>query len=146
VLDEFTVPSEFGNERLAMERVVDATRALGLPAARVDRLRTAVAEATMNAMEHGNQYQASAPVTVSVQASPSALVVSVGDQGGDRPIVEGDAPDLAAKLAGTQSPRGWGLFLIKKMVDDLRVTTDGRHHVVELVLHLGGTNNGGESP
>jgi serine phosphatase RsbU (regulator of sigma subunit)/anti-sigma regulatory factor (Ser/Thr protein kinase) len=146
LLDEFTVPSEFGNERLVMQRVADATRELGLPVGRLDRLRTAVAEATMNAMEHGNRYQASVPVTVRVRASPSALVVSVADQGGDRLIVEGEAPDLAAKLAGTQSPRGWGLFLIKNMVDDLRVTTDGRDHVVELVLHLGGTYNGDESP
>ncbi|MBK6434003.1 hypothetical protein [Candidatus Amarolinea dominans] len=46
-------------------------------------------------------------------------------------------PDLEAKLAGLQSPRGWGLFLIRSMVDDMRVTEDGVHHTVELIMNLG---------
>jgi serine phosphatase RsbU (regulator of sigma subunit)/anti-sigma regulatory factor (Ser/Thr protein kinase) len=145
LLDKFTVPSEFGNERLVMERVAHACRELDLPPIRLDRLRTAVGEATMNAIEHGNRYQSGLPVTVRVRASSRELVVSMADQGGDRPIVAGQPPDLEAKLAGIQSPRGWGLFLIKNMVDDLRMTTDGRNHVVELILHLGGTGNGDKS-
>ena len=44
--------------------------------------------------------------------------------------------DLTAKLAGQQSPRGWGLFLIQNMVDEMHVTTDDVHHTVELVIHL----------
>ena len=44
-------------------------------------------------------------------------------------------PDLDAKLAGMQSPRGWGLFLIRNMVDELHTTTDEVHHTVELVMH-----------
>ena len=38
---------------------------------------------------------------------------------------EAEAPDLEAKLAGEQKPRGWGLFLIQNMVDDVRVASDG---------------------
>jgi hypothetical protein len=51
-------------------------------------------------------------------------------------------PDLEAKLAGMQSPRGWGLFLIQNMVDEMNVTGDEHHHTVELILHLDGRAEG----
>ena len=54
-------------------------------------------------------------------------------------------PDLEAKLEGLQRPRGWGLFLIEKMVDEARVTSDGRATTpLELVLRLEGDDDGDE--
>ena len=38
---------------------------------------------------------------------------------------DAEAPDIERKLAGEQKPRGWGLFLIKNMVDSMDVTSDG---------------------
>jgi serine phosphatase RsbU (regulator of sigma subunit)/anti-sigma regulatory factor (Ser/Thr protein kinase) len=137
LLAEFEVPSVQGNERLALERVAGLVAPLGLPAARVRRLETAVAEATMNAMEHGNSYRADRPVTVRVYGEPRQVRVEVADLGGDRPAPgETEVPDLEAKLAGLQRPRGWGLFLIKNMVDEARETSVGERHVVELVMHF----------
>jgi serine phosphatase RsbU (regulator of sigma subunit)/anti-sigma regulatory factor (Ser/Thr protein kinase) len=143
-LAEFDVASERGNERVAMERVAEAIVAMDLPPARLERLKTAVAEATMNAMEHGNGYRPEVPVTIKVLASDAALSVRITDRGGGRPIPEAEVPDLDAKLAGEQSPRGWGLFLIKNMVDDVHVTSDDTHHTVELVLDLKGAGHDAE--
>lgn len=137
-LAEFAVPSEVGNERLAMNRVADAVQEMGLSSARLERLKTAVAEATLNAMEHGNKYRAELLVTIRVRASKRVLSVSVIDQGGGRAIPSPKTPDLEAKLAGLQSPRGWGLFLIKNLVDEMHVKSDDNHHTVELILNLGG--------
>lgn len=146
VLTEFEVASAPGNERIAIEGVTEAVSGLGLPAARLERLRTAVGEATMNAMEHGNQSRSELQVGVRVVASADDLVVRITDHGGGMPIPEASTPDLEAKLAGEQSPRGWGLFLIKNMVDDLRTSSDEDHHVVELVMRLpdveGGSDHG----
>ena len=52
-------------------------------------------------------------------------------------------PDLEAKLEGLQSPRGWGLFLIKNMVDEMHITSDVVHHTIELVMHLEGDDDAG---
>ena len=60
------MPSEPGNEHPAMERVAEAVKELGLPAQRLERLKTAVAEATMNAMEHGSRYRSEVPVVIQV--------------------------------------------------------------------------------
>ena len=58
-LADFSVPSEPGNERLAMETVAESARGLGFSGENLERLKTAVGEATMNAMEHGTSWCAS---------------------------------------------------------------------------------------
>lgn len=141
MLAEFELPSEPGNERRAMEDVAQIVQELPLSDARLEKLKTAVAEATMNAMEHGNKYRAEVPVQIQVMTVGGALAVRITDRGGGLPIPEAEQPDLEAKLAGVQSPRGWGLFLIESMVDELNVLTDDVHHTVELIMHL---EQGGE--
>ena len=142
VLDEFELPSEPGNERRAIERVERAVRGLGLDPARLERLKTAVGEATMNAMEHGNEYRPDRPVSIRVVHSPDSLRVQVTDLGEATDIPERETPDLEAKLAGRQRPRGWGVFLIEKLVDEARVTGGAGAHTLELVLRLGGGDDG----
>jgi serine phosphatase RsbU (regulator of sigma subunit)/anti-sigma regulatory factor (Ser/Thr protein kinase) len=134
----FQVASEPGNEKQVSERVAEAVAPLALEPARLEQLKTAVSEAAMNAIEHGNEARAELPVDVSVRVSGGELVVAITDHGGDREIPEAEEPDLEAKLEGLQKPRGWGLFLIKNMVDDVRISSDGTHHTVELVLRLEG--------
>ena len=127
-----------------MKRVVAAVRELNLSGRRLERLETAVAEATMNAMEHGNNYRSEVPVTIQVLASETALVVRVTDEGGGAPIPEPESPDLEAKLTSQQAPRGWGLFLIRNMVDEMHITGGEVHHTVELILRLKGEDLAGK--
>ena len=75
--------------------------------------------------------------------------MTITDQGGDRDDGSGEAsetPDLLEKLEGRQRPRGWGLFLIEKMVDDMQVETEGRRHTVRLTVQARrpGTDEEGE--
>jgi serine phosphatase RsbU (regulator of sigma subunit)/anti-sigma regulatory factor (Ser/Thr protein kinase) len=140
-LDEWTTPSQPGNERLVMERVAEVVRSLHLSSQQLERLKTAVAEAAMNAMEHGNHYQADVPTAIQVLASRTALAIRIRDQGGHEAIPETAAPDLDAKLAELQSPRGWGLFLIKNMVDEMHVTGDETHHTIELIMYPAGESH-----
>ncbi len=142
-LAELSVPSEPGNERRAMEEVAGTVEGLGLPDRTLERLKTAVAEATMNAMEHGNRYREEVPVLIEVSASDAELSVKITDEGAGPPAFDPQTPDLKAKLDGEQTPRGWGLFLIKSMVDEMNVTGDERHHTVELILRLNGRAEGG---
>jgi serine phosphatase RsbU (regulator of sigma subunit)/anti-sigma regulatory factor (Ser/Thr protein kinase) len=135
-LAAFEVASEPGTERQAIDQVAEAVAGLGLDDARLERLKTAVGEATMNAIEHGNQNRPELPVEVSVAADDAQVTVRITDQGGERPLPEVETPDIEAKLAGLQTPRGWGLFLIQNMVDELRTTVDEQHHTIELVMHL----------
>jgi anti-sigma regulatory factor (Ser/Thr protein kinase) len=143
-LAELSIPSEPGNERRATEEVAKAVSGLGLPERTLERLKTAVAEATMNAMEHGNHYRAEVPVKIQVWLLEECLLVRIIDRGsGPPPSPNAQMPDLEAKLEGMQTPRGWGLFLIKNMVDDMRVSGNPEHHTVELVTYLKGDDDAG---
>ncbi|HEX6287493.1 MAG TPA: ATP-binding protein, partial [Acidimicrobiia bacterium] len=134
LLTTFTVPSAEGNERVAIEKVAEAVGPLGLSTSRVEKLKTAVGETVMNAIEHGNENNPNLEVTVAVSATSDVVRVTVTDMGGDKEIPEAVVPDLEAKLAGEQTPRGWGLFLIGQMVDEVNTARENGHHIVELVM------------
>ena len=152
-LAAFELPSEPGNERLALARVAESVRGLGLPDSRLDKLKTAVAEATMNAIEHGNKNRAEIPVEVEVTLDGDEIIVAISDQGGEAfaatasaeafaATASAEEPDLLKKLDGGQSPRGWGLFLIRNMVDAMDVTTNGQRHTIWLTMRTGGAAHG----
>ncbi|MBV9793577.1 MAG: ATP-binding protein [Actinobacteria bacterium] len=138
-LAAFAVASEPGNERLALDQVAAAVASSGLTPARLERLKTAVAEATMNAIEHGNLGQPDVPVDVEVIQDGADIIVAITDLGGEhQPAGPAEEPDLALKLDGVQRARGWGLFLIRNMVDGMQVRTDGQRHTVELTMRSEG--------
>ena len=142
VLARFELPSEPGNERDAIARVELAVAGLELGTRRLERLKTAVGEATMNAIEHGNENVAEVPVAIRVLHSPGRLRVQVTDRSDAGELAPAEVPDLEAKLAGLQRPRGWGLFLIESMVDETRVSSGAGGHTLELILHLEGDTDG----
>ncbi len=135
-LARFEIRSETGNEREAVRLLEAATAHLGLNGDQRSRLGTAVAETTMNAIEHGNGLDAQKPVGVVVISHPSAVEVRITDLGGTRPDIDPVEPDLELKLAGLQTPRGWGLFLVENMVDSVTHEVDGPLHTVRLTLNL----------
>ncbi len=141
VLLELSLPGETGNERVAMDRVADAVAGLGIAPPRLEQLKTAVSEATMNAIEYGSQNDPSIPVDIVVTVEGDDLLVRITDRGLGGPLGESEEPDIEKKLAGEQKPRGWGLFLIKHMVDAMEVETHGTGQTVTLTLHLEGAGD-----
>ena len=141
VLLRASLPGERGNERVAMDQVAAAVAELGIAPDRVERLKTAVSEAAMNAIEYGSQNDPTIPVDIAVDVDGDDLVVRITDRGLSGPIGSAEEPDLEKKLAGDQKPRGWGLFLIKHMVDAMEVTSHGTGQTVALTLHLKGAGD-----
>jgi anti-sigma regulatory factor (Ser/Thr protein kinase) len=135
LITAFSIPGEEGNERMAMDRVAASVADLGLPAARLERLKTAVSEAAMNAIEYGSEGHPEIPVEIVVETTTDAIVVRITDRALSGIIPDdAEAPDIELKLAGEQKPRGWGLFLIKSMVDSMDVTSDGSSQTVTLTM------------
>ena len=130
----FSIEGAIGNERAAMQRVAEAVAPLGLEPARLERLKTAVAEAVMNAIEYGSQGDPAVPVDVRVDADDDAVRVRITDRALSGPVPDAEAPDLDAKLEGTQKARGWGLFLIRHMVDGMDVHAADGSQTVTLTL------------
>jgi serine phosphatase RsbU (regulator of sigma subunit)/anti-sigma regulatory factor (Ser/Thr protein kinase) len=124
-LTAFSLPGAQGNEREAMDRVAAAVADLDLPTDRLERLKTAVSEAAMNAIEYGSQSREDVPFDVEVEVTPADVIVRVTDRALSGAVpTDAETPDIDRKLAGEQKPRGWGLFLIEHMVDAMDVSTD----------------------
>jgi serine phosphatase RsbU (regulator of sigma subunit)/anti-sigma regulatory factor (Ser/Thr protein kinase) len=141
VLVEFAIASEPGSERRVAEQVLEVIAPLNLPEERYERLGTAVAEAAMNAMEHGNSFDPEKNVEINVFADEHQVTISITDQGGSSSIPKTTQPDLEAKLDGDQPTRGWGMFLIKNMVDEMNIIQTEDRHTIELLMRYG---EGGE--
>jgi serine phosphatase RsbU (regulator of sigma subunit)/anti-sigma regulatory factor (Ser/Thr protein kinase) len=133
-LAAFTIPGATGGERVAIARVAEAVAALDLDPVRLERLKTAVAETVMNAIEYGSLGDPSVPVDVRVEADEAAVIVRVTDRALSGAVGDVEAPDLEAKLEGRQRPRGWGLFLIRNMVDVMEASSDGGLQSVTLTV------------
>ena len=133
VVAQFTIASEPGNERAAMRRIGEEAQPY-LPPMKLEQLKTAVAEATLNAIEHGDHNQPELDVAIQLVVTDRELTVRISDHGGDQVIPEVTTPNLERKLAGLESPRGWGLFLIRNLVDEVRITNQSDRHTMELVM------------
>ena len=89
----------------------------------------------MNAIEYGSQGDPDVPVDIVVETTADAIVVRITDRALSGAVpTDAETPDIERKLAGEQKPRGWGLFLIKNMVDSMDVTSDGSTQTVTLTM------------
>jgi serine/threonine-protein kinase RsbW len=140
IFDDQTVavcfPAVLGYERIAMECSVSFARLSGLMPERVEDLKTAVCEACTNAIEHGSKERAAAKVIVKMRCTEDAIFVWVIDEGEGIKAMP-DQPDIDKKIRRLQTPRGLGIFLIKKLVDDVdfNVATD-LGHAVRMMIRL----------
>jgi anti-sigma regulatory factor (Ser/Thr protein kinase) len=134
-LFEFSVPSLLHNEHKVVEGVIQAIDGLEMSQAKITQLKTAVSEAAMNAIEHGNKYNPCLNVDIRVQVNPSTLFISISDQGAGGLIKKYDKPDLQEKLKEQQTPRGWGFFLIENMVDRMELRQAEGRNIIDLYLN-----------
>ena len=118
---ELRIPSDAGWERVAMDAAASVARRMGFPESRIEDIRTAVSEATINAIEHGNAGETARSVWVLLAPGAAGLEIRVRDgavvplQPPQGPGGGAARPDLAAMVAGEVSPRGWGVFLISEL-------------------------------
>lgn len=133
---ELAVPSRLGLEQVAVDASAALAKLMGFSEDRIEDLKTAVEEACINAIEHGNQENANVKVVVELIADDSKLQVDIHDRGrGIRGRIE--KPDIDAKIAGKQTARGWGLFLIQSLMDEVAFDWDPKTgNVTRMVIHL----------
>jgi serine/threonine-protein kinase RsbW len=137
---EVRVPSRMGFEKVAMSTAASVARLMGFRDDRIEDLKTAVAEACINAIEHGNRLNERLSVVVMLAVGPDALVVKVIDDGRGMNRKPGklNQPDIDRKMRGEEDPRGMGMFLIQSLVDEAEwvAGTEANSSYVRLVIRL----------
>lgn len=134
---ELHIPSRIGYEKIAMGTAASVARLMGFPEDRIEDLKTAISEACINAIEHGNKLNENLSVGVKLAACGDSLEVKVLDNGtgiASKPA----KPDIDRKMHGEEDPRGMGMFLIQSLVDEAEWVNDtnGEGSYVRLVIKL----------
>ena len=133
---ELRLPSRLGYEKVAMNTAASVARLMGFAAERVEDLKTAVAEACINAIEHGNKLDDALSVGVILSMDADTLEVMVTDTG-EGPHGIHAAPDIDKKMHGEESARGMGMFLIQSLVDEAEwVSAPPAGSYARMVIHL----------
>jgi len=134
---EVRLPSQLGYEKVAMSTAAAVAKLMGFREDRVEDLKTAVAEACINAMEHGNRLNERLSVGVVLSAGIDALEVKVIDDGKGLKGLP-PKPDMDRKMHGEEDPRGMGMFLIQALVDEAEwvAGANGKSSYVRLVIRL----------
>jgi serine/threonine-protein kinase RsbW len=134
---EVRLPSRLGYEKVAMSTAAAVAKLMGFREDRVEDLKTAVAEACINAIEHGNRLNEALSVGVVLNSSEDSLEVKVIDDGKG---MKGQPhkPDIDRKISGEEDPRGMGMFLIQALVDEAEwvAGANGKSSYVRLLIRL----------
>jgi serine/threonine-protein kinase RsbW len=134
---EVRLPSRLGFEKVAMSTASAVASLMGFRADRVEDLKTAVAEACINAIEHGNRMNEKLSVGVVLSAGEDSLEVKVIDDGMGMKRHQAK-PNIDRKMHGEEDPRGMGMFLIQALVDEAEwvAGSNGKSSYVRLVIRL----------
>ena len=136
---EIHIPSTLGYEKVAMKAGEAVANLLGFVPERIEDLKTAISEAVINAIEHGNKLNKDLSVVVLMTATAGKLVIEVHDKGKGVASKKKVAPDIDAKIAGETRARGLGMFLIEQLVDEVEFVQDsGEGSYIKMVVHLEG--------
>jgi serine/threonine-protein kinase RsbW len=137
---EVRLPSRMGFEKVAMATAASVAKLMGFREDRVEDLKTAIAEACINAIEHGNRLNEKLSVGVVLSVNAESLEVKVMDDGTGMRRQPGKVatPDIDRKMHGDEGPRGMGMFLIQALVDEAEwvAAIDGHGSYVRLVIRL----------
>ena len=137
---EVRLPSRMGFDKVAMSTAASVAKLMGFREDRIEDLKTAVAEACINAIEHGNRLNEKLSVGVVLSAGEDWLEVKVIDDGKGLSKQPGklDKPDIDRKMHGEEDPRGMGMFLIQALVDEAEWVSglDGKSSYVRLLIKL----------
>ena len=133
---EVILPNQIGYERIAMACSATLAGMAGFISERIEDLKSAIAEACVNAMEHGNKGRLETRVIVNMSFMDDIFTVSVIDQGEGMPEIP-EYPGIVRIIEEDQSTRGLGTFLIQQLVDHVKfnqITPDG--HMVTMKIRL----------
>ncbi|MBU2498711.1 MAG: ATP-binding protein [Proteobacteria bacterium] len=138
---EISLPNRLGYERVVMGSVAAFARSVGFVPSRIEDLKTAVAEACINAVQHGNKGRSDARVIVTMQFKEDVFHVSVFDEGeGAKKILKD--PDIVRIMDNLDPPTGFGTFLMRQLMDEVEFVKTANHgHEVRMAIKLGGQSS-----
>ena len=134
---ELHLPNILGAEKEAIKKAVTIAEKLGFARDRIEDLKTALAEACINAIEHGNKFDQNKKVKVTLAANNKSLEVIVHDEG--EGIDPKKIPTKRIRDDGFPCRRGYGVFLMTNLMNEFYFEKNpGKGNNVKMLMHLNG--------
>ncbi|MBM7566429.1 ATP-binding SpoIIE family protein phosphatase [Paenibacillus sacheonensis] len=141
---EWSLRSHLGSERLIAMKLGDWMEERWPECDIREDVQSAICEAMINAIEHGNGLQPNKYVTLIAQIGGMLAVCRVYDEGGGYfPRLNRDEEEMRKKLE-SEDPRGWGLVMIDSLADYWTTGRDERGFYTELYFMRKPRNAPGE--
>jgi anti-anti-sigma factor len=122
--------------RRACDFVVEAAEIAGLDERAVYHCQMAVDEALTNVIEHGySSHGNSSQIEITCQTDSDRFVITIIDDSPAFNPLEHDAPDPSAPL-DLREPGGWGIYFIRRLMDDVTYERVGAHNHLRLTKNL----------
>ena len=132
---ELHLPNILGAEKEAIKKAVTIAEKLGFARDRIEDLKTALAEACINAIEHGNKFDQNKKVRVTLAANDKSLEVIVHDEGDG--IDPKKIPTKRIRDDGFPCRRGYGVFLMTNLMNEFYFEKNpGKGNNVKMLMHL----------
>jgi serine/threonine-protein kinase RsbW len=134
-LIELKLPNILGSEKVAIEKAATIAKKMGFSMDKIEDLKTALAEACINAIEHGNKFAESTQVGITFASDDTSLQVVVHDEGDG--IDPKKIPKDRIDKDGLPRRRGYGVFLISNLVNEFSIEKKpGKGNNVKMLIHL----------
>ncbi|GGD91871.1 ATP-binding SpoIIE family protein phosphatase [Paenibacillus nasutitermitis] len=129
---EWSIPSRLGEERAVALELGEWIEESWPESNIREDVQSAMAEAMINAIEHGNKLHPSTYVTVLAQIGSRLAVFKIYDEGGGYFPRASKAEEEMTKKRESDDPRGWGLVIIDSLADYWATGRDDRGFYTEL--------------
>jgi anti-anti-sigma factor len=124
--------------RHACDFVVEAAETARLDERAVYHCQMAVDEALTNIIEHGYAYEGDKrQIEIVCEINTTHFLITIIDDSPAFNPLAHHSPDPAAPL-DTREPGGWGIYFIRKLMDDVRYSRVSDHNHLTLVKNLAG--------
>ena len=132
---ELNIPSNPVFERVVRASAAEVGSAIGFSEERVEDLKLAISEAVNNAIDHGNKREAGKLVAVVFEIDGEKLEIRISDQGDGIEQLDTSRHVVEEQNLESGQLRGFGMYLISELVDDLEVSSSHRGTVLTLRLY-----------
>ena len=118
-VEKMTVLMQPDQELKVIERAEKIAGELGFDRDSIDEIKLAVIEAVINAIEHCRNAERIVYISFGINRQPLRLTIIISDSGeGFDPGSVRD-PDIRDKIHKPERKRGWGLKIMRSLMDDV---------------------------
>ncbi len=129
---DIKLPAKLGNLGRWMEAVSECVRGQGFDQKTIDKIQLALEEALVNICNYAYPEEPGS-AEVSCKQDNSRFIIEIIDSGIPFDMTSMPAPDLPSSIE-KRKIGGLGIFLIKKMVDEVNYRREGSFNILNLTI------------